>query len=328
MQSETSRRGLSTARAALQVAWLLAARPEGIRADDVAEELGKSVSTAYNLLASLCEEGVAAHHPGGVYRLAPPFRELVATGIAAPAPQLHDLSGLVGDVLERTHKRAYLGVVRDGELHLVLERGLQGMPKLPGLARRIGDNAHALALGKVALAFALPDVVSRYVRSPGLRRFTAHTITDPETLRHELATVRRRGFSVEREEFDEDFCSIAAPLRDRRRRFLGVIGISMTSRAFDDEHESLQRALVEVARTACPTLAEAPPARPSGELAATAFQASAETGAVLDPTGGTRLTTSNGDNRAVSVSCARPTLNRAHRGAIKGGVGREPSQHH
>ena len=67
MQTRGSRRGLSTARAALQVAWLLAARPEGVRADHIAETLGKSVSTAYNLLASLCEEGVATHEAGGVY---------------------------------------------------------------------------------------------------------------------------------------------------------------------------------------------------------------------------------------------------------------------
>jgi hypothetical protein len=105
-------------------------------------------------------------------------------------------------------------------------------------------------------------------------------------------------------------------LRDSRRRCLGVIGISMTRRAFDDEHESLERALVDVARTASPALAAVP------------FQASAETAPFLDPAAGTRLTSSNGENRAVSVVCARPTLNRAHRGAIKGGVGREPSQHH
>ena len=74
--------GLSTARAALQVTWLLAARPEGVRADHVAEMLGKSVSTAYNLLASLCDEGVAERTPGGVYRLAPGFRDTVA-----PAPR-------------------------------------------------------------------------------------------------------------------------------------------------------------------------------------------------------------------------------------------------
>jgi DNA-binding IclR family transcriptional regulator len=292
MKSGSSRRGLSTARAALQVAWLLAARPDGVRADEVAETLGKSVSTAYNLLASLCEEGVAAHHPGGVYRLAPAFRELVGTGIA-PAPELHDLAGLVGDLLTRTHKRSYLGVVRGGALNVVLERGLQGMPKLPGLEPRIADNAHAVALGKVVLALARPEAVARYLE-PGLRRFTAHTITDPVALRAELADVRSRGFAVEREEFGDDFCCIATPVRDPRRRFLGVIGISMTRRAFDDEHASLARTVVEVARTVGPKPAELAALRPSGALAAMPFQPSAETGPVLDPAAEAHLAWANG----------------------------------
>jgi DNA-binding IclR family transcriptional regulator len=294
MPSRRSRRGLSTARAALQVAWLLAARPDGVRADEVAETLGKSVSTAYNLLASLCEEGVAAHHAGGVYRLAPGFRDLVGAGTALPAPALRDLTSLVGDLLARTHKRSYLGVVRGGELHVVLERGLQGMPKLPGLAPRIRDNAHALALGKVVLALAPPQVVAEYVRSPGLRRFTAHTITDPEALRDELAAIRRQGFAVEREELDEDFCCIAAPVRDPGRSFLGVIGISMSRRAFDDEHETLARTVVEVAATADRASAAAALLRPSRARAAARFQASAETDQDLDSAAQPRLPSSSG----------------------------------
>src|SRR6185436_8363887 len=111
VQTRGSRRGLSTARAALQVAWLLAARPEGVRADEVAETLGRSVSTAYNLLASLCEEGVAEHHPGGLYRLTPGFRDVVATGVTRPA-ELHDLSAVADDLLARTHKRSYVGLLR------------------------------------------------------------------------------------------------------------------------------------------------------------------------------------------------------------------------
>ena len=70
----------------------------------MAETLGKSVSTAYNLLASLCDEGVAERRPGGLYRLAPGFRETVAE-----ESDRHDLSGVVDDLLARTHKRAYLG---------------------------------------------------------------------------------------------------------------------------------------------------------------------------------------------------------------------------
>jgi len=294
MQSRTSRRGLSTARAALQVAWLLAAHPEGVRADHVAEALGKSVSTAYNLLSSLCEEGVADHHPGGVYRLAPAFREVVGSGATAPAPELDDLSRLVVDLLARTHKRSYLAVVRAGELRIEIERGLQGMPKLRGLDPRIGDTAHAVALGKVVLALAPREVLERYVRDPGLRRFTSHTITDPDALRAELHAVRRRGFAVEREEFGEDFCCIAAPVRDARRRFLAVVGISMTRRAFDDGHETLARTVVEVARTAAGQAALVAPLRPSVPLRSRKFQPSAETPEVLDPAAPPRLACAHG----------------------------------
>jgi DNA-binding IclR family transcriptional regulator len=294
MQSRSSRRGLSTARRALRVVWLLAGRPEGVRAGDVAEALGKSVSTAYHLLASLCEEGVAERHAGGVYRIAPAFRDRVATGIATPAPERHDLSHLVGDLLARTHKRSYLAVVRGGELHIVLERGQQGMPKLPGLEPRIGDNAHALAVGKIALALAPPEVVEDYVRSPGLRRFTAHTITRPDTLRAELEAIRRRGFAVDCEEFDEDFCCIAAPVRDVHRQVLGVIGISMTRRAFDEEHETLARAVVDVAATVGRDPADVAPSHSSGAPAIARFAVSAETGEVLDSPAEARLTCSNG----------------------------------
>jgi DNA-binding IclR family transcriptional regulator len=278
MRSRSSRRGLSTARAALQVEWLLAARPEGVRAEEVAETLGKSVSTAYNLLASLCQEGVAAHHAGGVYRLSPAFRELVGTGAAAPAPQLRDLAALVRSLLARTHKRSYVGVLRHGELRIGYERGLQGMPKLPGLHPHIRDNAHALALGKVALALAPPATVERYVRSPGLRRFTAHTITDPDALRAELEEIRARGWAVDREEFDEDFCCIAAAVRAPSGRPFAVIGISMTRRAFDDEHETLAQDVVEVARIGAPGWE---------------FQPSAETRRVLDPPATAGLVSSN-----------------------------------
>jgi DNA-binding IclR family transcriptional regulator len=239
-------RGLSTARSALQVTWLLARSPEGVRADEVAETLGKSVSTAYNLLASLCDEGVAVRRAGGVYQFAPEFRIAVAGG-AEDTAALQDLSGVVEDLLARTHKRAYAAVVRRGVLRIVIERGLQGMPKLPGMNPVIRDNAHALALGKIVLALSPAEAVDRYI-AHGLRPFTPNTITVPDELRKELRTIRRTGVAVEREEFDGDFCCLAAPILDERRRFLGTVGISMSRRAFDEEYKALEETLRDVVR--------------------------------------------------------------------------------
>jgi acetyl-CoA synthetase len=262
---------LSTARAALRVTWLLARTPEGIRADEVAETLGKSVSTAYNLLASLCDEGVAERRPGGLYRLRHEFRETVAE-----ESDRHDLSGVVDDLLARTHKRAYLAVLRGGHLRVVLERGLQGMPKLPGMSPDIGDNAHALALGKVVLALGPREAVERYARD-GLRRFTPATITEPTALMEELRHVRLSGVAAECEEFGRDFCCLAAPVLDHERRFLGAVGISMSRRAFDSERAQLEETLRDVVR----------------------FQPSADVRAVLDR-GPDPRPTSRAEHRGVS----------------------------
>ena len=240
MQATRSHRGLSTARAGLRVTWLLARAPDGVRASDIAEALDKSVSTAYNVLASLCDEGVAERLPGGRYRLAPHFRETVAA-----ASDRDDLSGVVDDLLARTHKRAYLAVLRGGRLQVILERGLQGMPRLPGMSAEIADNVHALALGKVVLARAPADALEHYL-SVGLRAFTPETITERDALRAELRRVRRTGVAVDCEEFERDFCCIAAPILDHRRRFLGAAGISMSRRAFDSERPALQEALLDV----------------------------------------------------------------------------------
>jgi DNA-binding IclR family transcriptional regulator len=240
MQAKRSHRGLSTARAALSVTCLLARAPDGVRADEVADTLHKSVSTAYNLLASLCDEGVAERLPGGLYHLAPGFRETVAE-----ESDRHNLSGVVDDLLARTHKRAYLAVLRGNQLRIILERGLQGMPKLPGMSPEIRDNAHALALGKVVLARAPADALERYL-SAGLKRFTEDTITDPDVLRTELRRARRDGIAVDREEIAPDFCCIAAPLLDEQRRFLGAVGISMSVRAFDLEREALSETLRDI----------------------------------------------------------------------------------
>jgi DNA-binding IclR family transcriptional regulator len=255
-------RGLSTARAALEVTWLLARSPDGVRADEVAARLGKSVSTAYNVLASLCDEDVAVRRPGGIYQLAPGFRRTVA-GESDP----QDLSGIVEDLLARTHKRAYAAVVRNGVLRVAIERGLQGMPKLPGMSPLIRDNAHALALGKVVLALSPPEAVERYAAN-GLRPFTPSTITTREELDSELREIRRTGIAVEREEFDGDFCCIAAPVLDARRRFVAAVGISMSRRAFDEERTALEETLRDVSR----------------------FQASADARSVLDSDPAPRLT--------------------------------------
>jgi acetyl-CoA synthetase len=243
-----SRRGLATARAALHVLAHLEAHPEGVRAEEVAGLVGKSGSTAYHLLDSLIAEGYATHDAGLYFP-----RERVPA--PAPARRRHALEDAVDDLFLRTRKRCYLGVVRAGVIEITVVRGRQGIARMPGLGTQITDNAHALAMGKVVLSRLRPEAVARYA-ARGLPAYTEHTITTLPELMEELAVVRAGGFAVDREEFDEDFCCVAAPVLGDRGALRGILGLSASTRAFDAEHEELAAAAREVALQAGPRRAE------------------------------------------------------------------------
>jgi acetyl-CoA synthetase len=236
-------RGLSTARAALRVLSFMAQHPEGVTAREVAEELGKSVSTAYDLLASIHEEGFAFHEPGRGYRLC------AETPIGTSAPATSQGTGLcqaVDELFARTRRRSYLGRVEAGAIVITAVCGRQGIPRVPGLGSRIGRSAHALAIGKVVLSLLPDDARRRYIEG-GLRRFTPRTITSPDTLIFELDQVRSSGFAVERGEFDTEYGCVAAPVPAFRGRSLAVLGLSTSSRTFETEAQDLVDAVREVA---------------------------------------------------------------------------------
>jgi acetyl-CoA synthetase len=227
---------------------LLVERPAGVRADEVAAALGKSTSTAYYLLTSLCDEGFAVHESKGLYRPARGLEEL--TAVAEESSQLADgLSGTVDELFLRTRKRSYLGVVRAGRIEITTFRGRQGVPRIPGLGSEIRDCAHALALGKVVLALLDSGALSRYV-ARGLKSFTPQTITSAQELTAELERVRIDGFAVDREEFGPNFCCIATPIFDERGRFAAVLGMSVTASVFDAECERLAEIVIDVAKGA------------------------------------------------------------------------------
>ena len=78
---------------------------------------------------------------------------------------------------------------------------------------RVGGRlpAHATALGKAMLAFSPPNEVER-IAYGGLERRTPNTITEPSSLLHELADVRRTGIATEHEECATGRTCTASPI--------------------------------------------------------------------------------------------------------------------
>ncbi|MCW3015669.1 MAG: IclR family transcriptional regulator [Solirubrobacterales bacterium] len=248
----TRARGVSTARTVLHLLTLLARAEDGLRAGDIAKALGKSTSTTYNLLDTLCQERYVVHAENGAYHLAAEAAGLVPSERGTPLPA--GLGGIVDELFARTHKRVYLAGAHSGQVVIPLVRGRQGMPVIPGLGARIGENAHALALGKIALSLLDERALERYI-SHGLRAFTPTTIVSADRLREQLEEIRAGAVAFDREEFSADFCCLALPIRRPGGKPVAALGISMSARCFELERDALSEALRDVADLASAVLA-------------------------------------------------------------------------
>jgi DNA-binding IclR family transcriptional regulator len=233
----------------LKVVALLAGHPDGVRAGDVADTLGKSTSTAYYLLAGLCEEGFAVRDGAAErYRLQ---RDRVPAPAQAGGQDRDDLEPAIDVLFLHTRKDCYLGRIDGAAIDIVGFRGRQGRPKIAERGSRITDGLHALAMGKVVLSL-LPDEALRRYLQRGLRAFTDATITSPEALIDELDEVRERGVAIERDEFQPDVCCVAAPMHDAGGRLVATVGLAATTAAFAAERERLVGAVLDAATMSVP----------------------------------------------------------------------------
>jgi IclR family transcriptional regulator, blcABC operon repressor len=108
-----------------------------------------------------------------------------------------------------TTQLAMLG--RDQSVTYIARRqGTRGVSVASDLGQPL--PAHCTGAGKALLA-ALPEPELERWMPPGpLAKLTAHSISDPDTLREELAQTRRRGFAVDDEETLEGVYCIARAL--------------------------------------------------------------------------------------------------------------------
>jgi DNA-binding IclR family transcriptional regulator len=134
--------------------------------------------------------------------------------ISGLAPIRHELREAVlpflQDLYNTTHTAVQLGVL-DGNQVLVVEKitGHRPMPMLSQVGGTI--PVHCSALGRAILAFSPPATIDA-VLAGGLVARTPRTITNPHSLRRELAAIPDRGWSQEREEGNIGVSCVAAPI--------------------------------------------------------------------------------------------------------------------
>ncbi len=236
--------GMKSVDRALEVLDLLARWGEG-GVSDLARELDVHKSTAFRLLGSLDAHGLVEQaEDRGKYRLG-----FGLVRLAGAVSSRMDLTRNVRPVAERLAKdigeTVNLAVLRE---HYVVNIDQALGPSSVTAQNWVGalTPLHATSSGKVLLAHEERREQQRLLKVAGLKKYTRKTITDPEVLEKQLASILEHGYAVTLGEYEEDLNSIAVPVKGADRAVVGALSASGPSYRFTVERmEELAGTLLE-----------------------------------------------------------------------------------
>lgn len=192
---------------------------------DIARHVDLSKATVHHLLATLESRRFVMREVGSArYRLGWALYEM-GTAVVRNVDLSRAARPYLDRLAEQTGESVLLGIL-DGDAVLYLDRGEApaGLRMTANAGRR--SPLHATASGKVLLAFAAdPELIERIITGP-LPQLTRTTITDPATLRQEVAHVHQTGYATCWQEREVGLCSLAVALRDYTGAAVGSLAIA------------------------------------------------------------------------------------------------------
>ncbi|SFR43845.1 transcriptional regulator, IclR family [Yoonia tamlensis] len=204
--------------------------------------------TLHRLLQTLTNQGMLTYDPDA-QTYAPGIRLVRMAHIAwsqaslAPIARPH-IDALAANLREAVH----VAQIDNGQVVFVDKR--QASTKFSTLAQA-GQvaPAYCTGVGKAILAFLPKPELKQALQLQAFHRYTPATHTNAETLKAELATIRKDGIAYDREEHAQGIISIAAPILTPANRVVGAMSIATaTNRHSLDGLEAFRPALVECAQ--------------------------------------------------------------------------------
>lgn len=220
-------------RNACRILKLLGRSTDGFKVADIARELGVPVTTTLRIMSTLTLEGFA-RKVDGRFELGPILIQLGNASL-----QGTEIRELAQPVLLRltqaTDETAHLAIPCDDRSLIV---AVQDSPHPLRAASRPGFLAelHCSSTGKTFLSFLHYERLAElYPAGSKPTKRTPHTRTTVAEIRREIEATRKRGYSLDDEEFNPGVRCVAAPVYASDGKVAAAIGITAATVRFTKE---------------------------------------------------------------------------------------------
>lgn len=145
----------------------------------------------------------------------------------------------LNEILKKYDENVYLAKLFDGMVFYIAKLEADRAVRIN---THLGKRAYfnCTALGKILVSFLPKNEREEIYKSIGFHKCTRNSITNKSKFEEEVAKVKKQGFSVDNEEYEEDIQCIAVPIRNYLGKVVTALSISGPSYRFDVERESHQ----------------------------------------------------------------------------------------
>ncbi|WP_216625976.1 IclR family transcriptional regulator [Paenibacillus planticolens] len=217
-----SRYAIESVMKTLQVLFSFCKPPYRFAIGDLEGLTGLSKNQIFRSLKSLEEFGLLRMEPGGQYVVT-----AMAYNLALAAESDIPLEELAQPIMEQlqqvTGETVNLCCLSEGQSIIIARRhSKQGVRLISRLGQR--TPLHAGACPKAMLAFlSLEEQQKVLDMLPHYQKMAENTVTDPDQLRIELDQIRKRGYSISYEDYEEGANGVGAPIFGKNGKVIGAI---------------------------------------------------------------------------------------------------------
>ncbi len=197
---------------------------EALSPSDLAVKLDMNKSTLHRFLSTLSFLGYIERDKDNTIHLSHSFSNLTTRGqnhgkvIAAARPYLEELACTL-------QESAFLAVFNGRKITYVDNIESQYAVRTvfdPGRKA----PAHAVASGKLFLSELAEKELEDFLQKEPLIYLTKNTITDPIRLKSELASIKKKGYACDHEEYELGLKGFACPIRNHNGNIAAAICIA------------------------------------------------------------------------------------------------------
>jgi IclR family acetate operon transcriptional repressor len=216
-------------RNACRILKLLGSQADGLKVADIGRALDIPVTTTLRIMTTLHLEGLVRKN-GTLFELGPVLIQLGNASLAGTeirTAALPVLEKLTGGIAETSH----LAIPCDDRSLIV---AVQDSPHPLRAASRPGFLAelYCSSTGKIFLAYLHFDRLSELCAGARPAKRTPHTLTSLAEIRRDIELTRKRGYSLDDEEFHLGVRCLAVPVYGSDGKVAAAIGITAATVRF------------------------------------------------------------------------------------------------